>query len=195
MALEFRTNIITENPKVLQAFAREFGQHAEIDQKNQKVFIENFGWVPTIEAVNEISKRYPNDLLDCETISDDIYFREICKFRYLGGKQEFISLRPNYRIVGPIPHFGEMEADAIVDQAIAICKRLDPVIDEKKESRIDWLDGTIIFSFDHKSKDGQVFRIETEKTFNLLKFRIFRQVSLGYRYQEIPYDSDNDIPF
>jgi hypothetical protein len=167
-----------DSPEVLNAFKSA----CERDGKNHEIFIKDNNvhlstpWDTGHDTAAAISKQYPDEVITCFYSFEDVQYSEIYKYEYSAGESMLVDLTPNY-MVQVIDCLDEVDSDAIVEKAQDFCRMLDVV--EKSENgkiKINWFDAEVVFTFEHQGQNGKKYKVEAEKNYSQIYFKIFESV-------------------
>ncbi len=169
-------------------FVRDYLDYKEGDTE---LFAVTAWGVPD-EKIKEVSKQFPNDVITCRYSFEHDWYSDVHIVDYRNGAEKEVNIKPGY-MTGHIFLNSEKDRDAIIEKAIAFCRKLDTTETNKDgELFINWLAEKVCYTFEHNGADGKKYRVEATKEMrNVIDFKVY-EGHIKYDWREIRKE---EIPF
>lgn len=153
--------------------------------------------VDPINLINGISKRFPDDVINCDyTLEHERHsnYYEVC---YHNGEEIKKNAFPFY-LCSDIEQKIESSVDirGISDKAIDFFSRLDTVsIDSKGNQVIDWFLDGVCYKYYYDGETGKKYKIEATKDKNWIAFKVFKGIAkYAFKEQKASISRKPDTP-
>jgi hypothetical protein len=194
-----KTTFKCSNPEVVKAFALGCRGWTPDEKKEwQEGATEFFTSTPNglpLQDIEEISKRFPDDLINCVFSFEMNEWHDAHIFEFLNGERKQTGIEPNYSY--SMPDVDPKIQIAICEKAdVFFCKLDTAQTDTNGEFSINWFPEEVVYKFEYDGVDGKKYKVEVSKDYSRLDYLVFEGI-VRYDWREIEPKliHDDDIPF
>jgi hypothetical protein len=166
------------NPEVVKACFKAIGGEKASsrgfkDGDRNAYFVTNSGVCH--DEISAISKTFPDELITCKYLFSSEDWSQIRTVEYRDGKGLWVTVEPGYfHNEISLPH--KKDQDAVCERALSFFRQLDTTREEEDGTPIiDWRMEPISFNFEYAAVDRKKYRVEAEKIFSRIDFRILEE--------------------